>query len=128
LPPAAGEGGPAGAGERGDARGELPAWDAAALAWGAGQDDADAVLLAFDRPVDGHEAARALVLRAATSPLLGEGRRSTAELFERGAPRWDADRGVVRLPVTWADVELTQIRRDVEGGALLFLAPAGPVE
>lgn len=111
---------------RGDASGELPPWAAAALVWRAPDDDGfdGAVLVAYDTAVDGQATARALVLRAATTPLLGEGRRTTSDLFERGAPRWDPDRRLARLPVRWRIAAPAGLRSDVEGGALLFLAPA----
>ena len=113
--------------DRGGAQGELPEWDAAALSWGdPGDPDATGtLLLALDVDAEqGHEAARALVLRAATTPLLGDGRRATAQLFDRGAPRWDPERGVVRLPVRWTDDDPTAVRADLDAATLLFLAPA----
>jgi hypothetical protein len=110
-----------------DAQGTLPAWSAAALVWRAPAEDGTNgdVLLAYGEDVDGEEAARALGLRAATTPLLGEGRRYPVDLFERDAPRWDADVRVAALPVRWRDPDPGVVRPEVERGTLLFLAPDG---
>lgn len=111
--------------------GRLAPYRAAALSWDPrGEFDgmrapSGVVTLVVAEGTDGNEQAATLAVRAATAPILGEGRRATSEVIEGGAPRFDGERGVVRLPVRWLDFDAEQLRRDLDAGRLLFLAPGG---
>jgi hypothetical protein len=110
--------------------GFLAPYEAAAISWHPrGEFDgmsaaAGVVALVGPPGRDGGEQAAALAIRAATAPILGV-RRGMSDIVEGGAPRFDDDLGTVHLPVRWVDFDASQMRRDLDGGALLFLAPGG---
>jgi hypothetical protein len=102
-------------------RGELAPYEGYALTWTPGGAGAVAVVHAPDTPTAEH--AQALALRAATGPVLGEGRRSASDLLGGHGPRSDRPTGLVTLPVTWHTADLERLRNDIAAGRLVFLAP-----
>lgn len=111
--------------------GRLSPYEAVALSWDpAGEFDglrvpAGVVALAVPAGTDRGEQAAALAIRTATAPILGDGRRATADILEGGAPRFDDDLGTVYLPVRWVEFDARLIRRDLDAGNLVFLAAGG---
>jgi hypothetical protein len=121
---AAAEGGAEEVLDRAGARGDLPPWEG----WGltTEEDGEGALVLVLRAGPDSAsadaDAAEALALRAATGPVLGGGRRA-GDVLEGAGPRFDAERAMLRLPVTWR-VDPPALRRDLERGAFAFLLPA----
>jgi hypothetical protein len=103
------------------ARGELAPYEGYVLTWAPGGEGALVLVHDPDTATAAH--AEALALRAATGPVLGEGRRSAADLLTGRAPRSDRATGLVTLPVSWRTDDLERLRTDVAAGRLVFLAP-----
>jgi hypothetical protein len=111
-------GGPEAVLERAGARGDLPEWEG----WGLGvAGDVGALVVVLPPGAADAAAAEALALRAATGPVLGDGRRA-GDVLDGGAPRYDDGTGALRLPVGWS-IAPPALRRDLEQGAFAFLLP-----